>query len=91
MAFEFLNAIPIPADATLMVIFFAFLVIGVFVFKVVKTILVFAFVGGLFPFISGYFGYIIELSFKNIIGFAVIGMVVAVGYLVIKMVLKIVR
>lgn len=91
MAFEFLNALPIPGDITVMALFFVFLVIGIFVFKVVKTILLFAFIGGIFPLISGYIGYSIEPSFQNIMGFAVIGMIVAIVYLGIRWIIKIVK
>ncbi len=89
--FEFLNALPIPGDITVLALFFVFLVIGVFVFRVVKTILVFAFIGGIFPLISGYIGYSIKPTFQNIIGFAAIGILVAIGYMVIRWIIKIVR
>ncbi|HLD56845.1 MAG TPA: hypothetical protein VJA47_00965 [archaeon] len=89
--FEFLNALPIPGDITVLVLFFVFLIVGVFVFKVVKTILVFAFIGGIFPLVSGYIGYTIEPTFQNIIGFAAIGILVAIGYMIIRWAIKIVR
>ncbi len=89
--FDFLSVLPIPGDITVLALFFVFLVIGVFVFKVVKTILVFAFIGGIFPLISGYIGYSIDPTFQNIIGFASIGILVAIGYMVIRWVIKIVR
>ncbi len=89
--FDFLNFLPIPGDITMMALFFVFLVVGIFVFKVVKTILVFAFVGGMFPLLSGYLGLSIAPTFQNIIGFATIGIVVAIGYLVIKWIIGIVK
>ncbi len=91
MAFEFLNALPIPADFTLLGLFFVFLIIGVFIFKTVTKILIIGAVAAAFPLFAGYFGYAIELTFKNIIGFAVLGMSAALVWLTISWIIKIIK
>ncbi len=77
--------------------FFIFIVIAYKIFKVVAKALLIGLIGAAFPVVVNYlgmqemFGITIELSFQNIIFFALIGIVAFVVYYVISGIVKVTK